>query len=53
VYGSIGAVFILMSLIYLNSLALLMGFELNVVLSHLRMQKRESVTASASGNNHP
>lgn len=53
VYGSIGAVFILMSLIYLNSLALLMGFELNVVLSHLRMQKRESIPASVSGNIQP
>jgi membrane protein len=41
-YGSIGAIFILMSLIYANSLALLMGFELNVTLDHLR-QRRNSV----------
>lgn len=39
-YGSIGAIFILMTLIYTNSLAVLMGFELNVALTHLR-QKRE------------
>jgi membrane protein len=41
-YGSIGAIFILMSLIYANSLAVLMGFELNVTLSHLRQSKEES-----------
>lgn len=39
-YGSIGAIFILMSLIYANSLALLMGFELNVTLSHLQQRKK-------------
>ncbi|MBO9681335.1 MAG: YihY/virulence factor BrkB family protein [Flavisolibacter sp.] len=39
VYGSIGAVFILMSLIYTNSLAILMGFELNVTLTQLRRKK--------------
>jgi membrane protein len=39
VYGSIGAVFILMSLIYTNSLAVLMGFELNVTLTELRKKK--------------
>lgn len=48
VYGSIGAIFILMTLIYTNSLAVLMGFELNVALSHLR-QKRE--LSSSSGVN--
>ena len=39
VYGSIGAIFILMSLIYTNSLAVLMGFELNVTLAQLRQKK--------------
>jgi membrane protein len=39
-YGSIGAIFILMSLIYANSLALLMGFELNVTLSQLQQRKQ-------------
>lgn len=42
-YGSIGAIFILMSLIYANSLALLMGFELNVTLTQLR-QKKEAAS---------
>ena len=41
-YGSISAIFILMSLIYANSLAVLMGFELNVTLSHLKQMKEES-----------
>lgn len=44
-YGSIGAIFILMSLIYANSLALLMGFELNVTLTQLR-QKKEMASAT-------
>ncbi|MFL5739932.1 MAG: YihY/virulence factor BrkB family protein [Flavisolibacter sp.] len=39
VYGSIGAIFILMSLIYANSLAVLMGFELNVTLENLKGEK--------------
>jgi membrane protein len=57
VYGSIGAIFILMSLIYANSLALLMGFELNVTLENLQREKSEGtmpsgpVTTSASGRN--
>lgn len=38
-YGSIGAIFILMSMIYANSLALLMGFELNVTITHLQQKK--------------
>jgi membrane protein len=42
VYGSIGTIFILMSLIYTNSLAVLMGFELNVALSHLRQKRKPS-----------
>jgi membrane protein len=46
VYGSIGAIFILMSLIYANSLALLMGFELNVTLSNLRREKLEEPKTS-------
>lgn len=47
-YGSIGAIFILMSLIYANSLALLMGFELNVTLTHLQQKKKD---VFANGNN--
>src|SRR6476620_2862027 len=36
VYGSIGAVFILMSLIYVYALVVLIGFELNVTITSLR-----------------
>ena len=35
-YGSIGTIIVLMALIYLNSLALLVGFELNVSIKTLR-----------------
>lgn len=42
VYGSIGAIFILMSLIYANSLMVLMGFELNVTLIQLGLKKTAS-----------
>jgi membrane protein len=38
-YGSISAIFILMTLIYVNALVLLLGFELNVTLFHLRQKK--------------
>ncbi|MES2883060.1 MAG: YihY/virulence factor BrkB family protein [Bacteroidota bacterium] len=38
-YGSISAILILMSLIYVNALAVLVGFELNVTLSNLREEK--------------
>jgi membrane protein len=38
-YGSISAVFILMLLIYINSMAILMGFEFNLVLQSLRQKK--------------
>jgi membrane protein len=34
-YGSIGAIFILMSFIYVNSLVVLIGFELNVTINTL------------------
>ena len=44
-YGSIGAIFILMSLIYANSLALLMGFELNVTLTQLQ-QRKEAISSN-------
>jgi membrane protein len=35
-YGSIGAIIVLMALIYLNSLVLLIGFELNVSIKSLK-----------------
>lgn len=48
-YGSIGAIFILMSLIYANSLAVLMGFELNVTLTHLKQEKERMESAGRQG----
>jgi membrane protein len=39
IYGSVSAVFILMSLIFVNALVLLLGFELNVTLVNLRLKK--------------
>ena len=39
VYGSISAIFIIMTLIYVNALFVLMGFELNVAISNLKRQK--------------
>ena len=38
VYGSIGTVIILMSSFFFNSLILLIGFELNVSINHLKME---------------
>ncbi len=45
VYGSIGTVLIIMLLIYLNSLLLLVGFELNVSLMHLKVEKQLSTNS--------
>ncbi len=45
-YGSIGAVFILMVLIYVNAMVILLGFELNVTLAGLK-RKREAACADA------
>jgi membrane protein len=41
VYGSIGTVMILMILVYFNSLILLIGYELNVSIHHLRVMRGE------------
>lgn len=38
VYGSIGTLIIIMSSFFLNSLILLIGFELNVSISHLKVE---------------
>jgi membrane protein len=38
-YGSISAIFILMTLIFVNALVVLMGFELNVAIANLKRQK--------------
>jgi membrane protein len=39
VYGSIGTIMILMLLIYFNSLVLLIGYELNVSIHHVKVMK--------------
>lgn len=41
VYGSIGTVMILMLMVYFNSLILLIGYELNVSIHHLRVLAEE------------
>jgi membrane protein len=44
-YGSIGTIIVLMALIYINSLVLMIGFELNVSIKSLKSiaEKREIV----------
>ncbi|WP_207493997.1 YhjD/YihY/BrkB family envelope integrity protein [Aridibaculum aurantiacum] len=49
VYGSIGTVMILMLLIYLNSLILLIGFELNVSITYLKAEAEERKQKELSG----
>ncbi|HCF63406.1 MAG TPA: YihY/virulence factor BrkB family protein [Ferruginibacter sp.] len=41
-YGSLGTVMMVMALIYINSFALLIGFELNVSINTLSRQRREA-----------
>jgi membrane protein len=41
VYGSIGTVMILMLLVYFNSLVLLIGYELNVSIHHMKVMDGE------------
>jgi membrane protein len=41
VYGSIGTIMILMLLVYFNSLVLLIGYELNVSIHHLKVMAGE------------
>ncbi len=41
VYGSIGTILILMILVYFNSLVLLIGYELNVSIHHLKVMSEE------------
>ncbi|HMH21778.1 MAG TPA: YihY/virulence factor BrkB family protein [Puia sp.] len=47
VYGSIGTIMILMLLIYFNSLVLLIGYELNVSIHHLKVMAGERSAARA------
>ena len=46
VYGSIGTVMILMLLVYFNSLVLLIGYELNVSIHHLKVMAAETPPAA-------
>jgi membrane protein len=49
VYGSIGTLLILMLLIYMNSLILLIGFELNVSITYLKAEAEERKHKELSG----
>jgi membrane protein len=49
IYGSIGTVLILMALIFVNSLVLLIGFELNVSISSLKKIADERKDSPADG----
>jgi len=53
VYGSIGTVMILMLIIYFNSLILLIGYELNVSIHHLRVLAEERALKDAGVNGSP
>lgn len=48
IYGSIGTVMILMILVYINSLILLIGFELNVSITYLTQHAAERKKMAAS-----
>jgi membrane protein len=52
VYGSIGTILIIMLLVYINSLVLLIGFELNVSIHSLKHQADERLKLEADGA-HP
>ena len=53
VYGSIGTVLIMMMLIYINSLILLIGFELNVSIMLLRMEADKQKQKKMDGLEQP
>jgi membrane protein len=48
-YGSIGTILILMALIFMNSLVLLIGFELNVSITSLKKIADERKDSAAGG----
>lgn len=50
VYGSIGTVMILMLMIYFNSLILLIGYELNVSIHHLKIMASERTRNEKAAN---
>jgi membrane protein len=41
IYGSIGTVLVVMTLVYLNALILLIGFELNVSIEVLKKEQNQ------------
>lgn len=47
IYGSIGTVLIVMTIIYMNALILLIGFELNVSIEVLKTEQRETELTEA------
>lgn len=52
VYGSVGTIMILMVLIYINSLILLIGFELNVTITYLTKEAEARKLKEAAGLKH-
>ena len=50
VYGSIGALLIIMLLIFINSLMLLIGYELNVSINYLKQKAEERKTEEQNVN---
>ena len=52
-YGSIGTIIVLMTIIYINSLVLLVGYELNVSIHSLKAMavEREKHEVQAAGSN--
>ena len=50
-YGSIGTIMMIMALIYLNSLAILIGFELNVSINSLKIIARRRTTEAQNKQN--
>ncbi|HMO32101.1 MAG TPA: YihY/virulence factor BrkB family protein [Lacibacter sp.] len=52
IYGPIGTIMVLMILIYMNSLVLLIGFELNVSIKSLKARTDKRLHASTKGVRH-
>ena len=49
-YGSIGTVLMMMLLIFINSLVLLIGYELNVSINHLKGEQESRLLAEKQGD---
>jgi len=53
-YGSIGTIIVLMAVIYINSLVLIIGFELNVSINSLKIiAERRRLEEKLSSSTHP